>query len=219
MFSEVPLDAIEATEFVDYMDPRARPYLQDINLFWHRIDTIRRYFYPSARAVDALLELPLPDAPRLGVHVRRGDNVIDPGVPNKSDYHLCPDLDYYRRGVQALGPLVDSPLLNGTICVSDDIAWCKENIKEVDYYGNGLASPKEHEPTYLSEVPQDWLDLFTLMTCNYFVLSGSTFGIWGAILSGSSIVVRPDKVYGPLLSYINEELLFPADWKVIPHAA
>jgi hypothetical protein len=77
---------------------------------------------------------------------------------------------------------------------------------------------KEHEPGYGQKVPYDWEDLFLLASCDYYVVSGSTFGIWGALLSGCDPdhVVRPDKVYGPELAYIDSELLFHPDWRVIP---
>lgn len=221
MFMEdIPHTAMEATEFAPHLDPRARPYLQDISLFWNHICTIRTYLQPSELAHEIFLQkrlpLRLPREPRLGIHVRRGDNVVDPGVSNKSDYHLCPDLEYYRRGVQAVARLAPT-MEQGTICVSDDLDWCAENIKEVDLYGTGVAYPKENEPTFGSEVPQDWEDLFLLSMCQYLVISGSTFGIWGAILANTSHVVRPDKVYGPIVdAYTDSELLFPKEWKVIP---
>lgn len=219
-FGEIPDDAIEATEYAQYLDYRARPYLQDITLFWEHIAVIRRFLKPSALVQETFdqkrLPLRLPPAPRLGLHVRRGDNVIDPGVPNKSDYHLCPDLDYYRRGVRAVAYHAPS-LIRGTVCVSDDLAWCVENIEEVDLYGTGVAYPKENEPLYGVTHPQDWEDLFLLAMCDCLVISGSTFGIWGAILANTNDVVRPDKVYGPLVAaYTNAELLFPPEWKVIP---
>jgi hypothetical protein len=211
---EIPHTARESTEFAQHLDPRARPYLQDISLFWNHIYPLRYYLQPSARAIDTLVEMKIPNCPRIGIHVRRGDNVVDPGVPNKSDYHLCPSLDYYQRGLKELAPVAFSN--SSYICVSDDIPWCKENIY-ADYYGEGTAMPKEHEPTFLSTVPRDWIDLFTLTACDYLVISGSTFGIWGALMANTPHVVRPDKIYGPIVAaYTDSELIFPKEWKVIP---
>jgi len=77
--------------------------------------------------------------------------------------------------------------------------------------------PKEHEPTFLSTVPRDWIDLFTLTACDYLVISGSTFGIWGALMANTPHVVRPDKIYGPIVAaYTDSELIFPKEWKSNP---
>lgn len=214
-FGPIPDDAKEATEFATHLDYRARAYLQDVNLFWPYIDVIRQYLQPSetARRVmasvgEGLLNI---EGPWLCVHVRRGDNVFDPGVPNKSDYHLCPPLEYYERGIHAL-----SPWPHGRAVFSDDIPWCKASIA-ARYYGEGIAHPKEHEPDFMTQVPRDWVDLFLMSTCDRFVISGSTYGIWGAILADvrPEDVVRPDKVYGPIVrAYTDESLLFPPGWRV-----
>ena len=215
MFSDdIPFEARESTDYAVHLDYRARPYLQDISLFWHCIDEIREYLKPSALALETLEGIELPEAPRLGVHVRRGDNVIDPGVPNKNDYHLCPPLDYYQRGMWALADEMYMRLYS-TLCLSDDVEWCKENLP-AHYYGHGVAQPKEHEPSFLTTTPVDWIDLFTLAACDYLVISGSTFGVWGAILANTPHVVRPDKIYGPIVAaYTDSELIFPKEWKVI----
>lgn len=224
MFGPIPDYAVDADYMeaaVEHIDPRARAYLQDYNLFADDLDEIREYFFPSERALDVLQGLPQTfDWPTaLGVHVRRGDNVIDPGVPNKSDYHLCPGLDYYERGIGRQWR--DFPDRRNLAVFSDDIPWCRENLPIAKYYGDGRAYWKEHEDLYGVDTPHDWIDLFTLARCNYFVVSGSTFGIWGALIAGvpDSHVVRPDKVYGPLLDFIDESLMFPPDWKVISHAS
>ena len=212
-FDLIPDYAHESTEFAEHLDSRARPYLQDVNLFWPYIDEIRPYLYPSALAMDTLSQITLPPMPRLGVHVRRGDNVVDPGVPNKADYHLCPSLDYYLRGMSIFTSDTD---LVSTICLSDDVPWCLDNIR-ADYYGDGTAYLKENEPGYGTVVPQDWIDLFTLATCDYLVISGSTFGVWAAIMANTNRVVRPDRIYGPIVeAYTDCNRIFPPDWKVIP---
>lgn len=223
MFGPIPDYAVDAhfiEDAVSHIDPRARPYLQDYNLFADDLDEIREYFFPSDLALNIIALTPdafntLDWVRTLGVHVRRGDNVVDPGVPNKSDYHLCPDLDYYSRGMMQFLVLEWDKLA----VFSDDIPWCRENFK-ADFFGDGRAYWKEHEERYGKDVPNDWIDLFTLARCKYFVVSGSTFGIWGALIAGvpDSHVVRPSKVYGPALDFIDESLMFPPDWKVI-HAS
>lgn len=220
MFGPIPDHAIEAYDTVDAVeriDPRVRPYLQDYSLFADHMDEIRGYLQPSESALGLLLTEDQIPPGTLGVHVRRGDNVVDPGVPNKSDYHLCPPLDYYKRGTAHM--IIAHSEWDNRAVFSDDIPWCKENFRRtVDYWGNGEGYWKEHEERFGIDAPNDWIDLFRLAQCDHFVISGSTFGIWAALLANvpGDHVVRPDRVYGPLLSYIDSELLFPPDWKVLP---
>ena len=215
LFGPIPDTAVEAAEFAQHLDYRCRDYLQDINLFIDYLPTLRMFFQPSLHAAEHVPDLfsyfNLRET--LGVHVRRGDNVVDPGVPNKADYHPPPSLAYYRRGIAHFS------FVPHIVCVSDDIPWCRENIP-AHFYSEGRAYFKEHEPEYGKAVPQDWVDFFLLAQCDYFVVTGSTFGIWAALLAdvASSHVVRPNKVYGPLLSYIDSELLFDPRWEVISAA-
>lgn len=209
-FNDVEVaSARESTEFATHLQLRARPYLQDIHLFWDRLDKIREYLQPSPLAREILSQYALPPRPRIGVHVRRGDNVFDPGIANKEDYHLCPSLAYYQKGIAMQPP-------GNLVVISDDTSWCSENIPAA-FYGSGIAHPKEHEPEFLTTEPRDWIDLFLLAQCDYFVISGSTFGIWGVILANvpPENVIRPDKVYGPLIPWVYEDLLFHPYWRVL----
>ena len=224
LFGDVPPEARESTEFVTHLDPRALPYLQDINLFWPYIDLIRGYLKPSPLARQILTQNyhlhDLPPPPKLAVHVRRGDKVpgADPGVANNSDYHLCHSLDYYQRGVEEILGHPELEEENPWLCIfSDDVSWCRERFLDADYYGNGVGHPKEHEPKFSTTEPRDWIDLHVMAECDFFVLSGSTFGVWSAILADvpPDHVVRPDKIYGPIVSaYTDESLLFPPGWRI-----
>lgn len=208
LFGVVPANATEAYTLCEHIDVRTRQYMQDIHLFIGELEQFIHYFMPSPLALEILSGYPPVPGGSLGVHVRRGDNVYDPGVPNKAEYHLVLPVGFYDRGIAQLstgGPLA---------VFSDDIGWCKSNIA-ADFYGDGRASLKEHEAGYFSQPLYDWIDLFRMMSCNSFVIGGSTFGIWSALLSESGNVVRPDKVYGPRLDFIDSELLFHPDWKVL----
>lgn len=190
-----------------HIDPRARDYLQDVNLFWHCIDEIREYLKPSELAKE-LLNFKRTFGPLLGIHVRRGDNVYDAGVPNKFDYHLTMPVEYYQheRQFMSLG-------MRETLVVSDDIPWCKEHIP-ADIYGDGRPYWKEHEERFGIDEPFDWVDLFLLARCTNFIIGGSTFAVWGAILAESNHVVRPKKIHGPLIDYVDVNALYPAVWRV-----
>jgi len=212
LFGPIPDDAKESTDFAAHLDYRARPYLQDVNLFLPYLDLIRTYLQPSELAIEVLSYYELPKRPRLGIHVRRGDNVFDPGVPNKGDYHFCPPWSYYYRAAAEFADHYES-----TAVFSDDVEACRVNLP-AQFYGDGRAYWKEHEEHFGKDAPWDWIDLFLMSRCNYLVITGSTYGIWGAFLANlvPQNVVRCDKVYGPIVSaYTNSELMFDPDWRVL----
>lgn len=212
LFGPIPSDAKESTEFISHLDPRALPYLQDVNLFLPYLGLIRSYLQPSDLAIEILSYYELPKRPRLGVHVRRGDNVYDPGVPNKGDYHFCPSWSYYFTAAA----IYDWDYTSLAV-FSDDVEACKLHLP-AQFYGDGRAYWKEHEESFGKDAPWDWIDLFLLAQSDYLVVTGSTFGIWGALLADvpPEHVVRPDKVFGPIVSaYTNSELMFHPDWRVL----
>jgi hypothetical protein len=213
----IPVGALDASTLVNYMSAEDAPYLQDQRLFKNSMDKIRAYLTPSELALDLLhgqdlLSLP-PTRPRLCMHVRRGDKIYDPGVHGIDQYFVQPTAAYYFQGAATF----DADVCCGSVCCfSDDIEWCKRYIP-AHFYGNGIAHPKEHEPEFHTAVPMDWMDLFMMSWCDYFVISGSTLGIWGALLANvpPDHVIRPDIVYGPMLSRVDSELLFDPHWQVL----
>ena len=211
MFGTIPDDAVESTQYVHNMDVRSLPYLQDFSLFENVLPLMRDYLRPSPLAQEILnphLDR-LPIGPRLGVHVRRGDKIDDPGTPNIHEYFIQPGADYFIRGINAFPAQ--------SLCVfSDDLDWCRANLPPADFYGLGKPHPREQVPEFWTQEPEDWIDLLLLASCDSFVTTGSTLGIWGALIADppASDVLRPDVVYGPKLSFVDAELLFNPEWRV-----
>ncbi len=208
---------LQATGEVAHIHEQDRIYAQDVNLFLPIINFIRACLAPSAAALEILdgpgcapfNQLPKPI---LSVHVRRGDNVPgqDPGVADKQNYYVLPNLDYYQRAIAALRNWFEPA---SVAVFSDEPAWCERHLgSDVDYVHHGLPRPKEHEAAYATAPVRDWVDLQLMARCQYHVVTGSTFGIWGAILAGDNPTIRCTPVYGPKLRRINEDLLFPSTW-------
>lgn len=219
MFGDVPDEALDTfnSPAIEYLNlsAQALPYLQVYELIKDVLPELRSYLRPSWKAQQILQPYldKFPESPVLGIHVRRGDNVVDAGVPNKSDYYYLPPLQYYQRGIDLLARDPEIKLA----CFSDDIAWCRSNIPAA-FYGDGRAQPKEHEPDFLTTEPRDWIDLFLLSTSDYLVLSNSTFGVWAAFMANvpTDHVVRADKYFGPLLTpLVNAEMMFDPDWRIV----
>lgn len=207
----------EATNLpeVAHIDPRVRPYMQDYGLFKPIMNKIRTWFAPSDSAkreldrFEVFHELPRP---RLGVHVRRGDYVPgqDPTCPDRENYYIFPWVSYYLNAIAMFRHSAASIAV-----FSDEPDWCMNNLPG-DYFHQGVPHPKEHEPDFATAPVLDWIDLQLMAQCDYHVVTGSTYGIWAALLarppSDSLHVVRATPVYGPKLSFINEDVLFPSHW-------
>lgn len=206
-------EGVEAHNLVPHIDERHRMYLQDLALFEQHLPQIRRYLQPSPLAKEILREeiavFAELEGPILSVHVRRGDNVPgqDPGVPDKENYYLLPPHEYYLRAIELL-----RPGMNSVCAFSDDPDWCLANLP-VDYVRYGVPHPKEHEPDFFTAPVLDWIDLQLMALCDRHVVTGSTFGIWGALLADSERTIRPAAVYGPYLPWVREDWLFPITWQ------
>lgn len=123
------------------------------------------------------------------IHIRRGDYV---NLTN--EYVQLFDSDYYKKAMENIG--------GDFIVVSDDINWCKENIK-----GKNI--------TY-SESKSEVEDLALMISCENNIIANSSFSWMGAYLNPNpnKIVVAPTKWFGKNLNHNTKDLI-PKDWKKI----
>ena len=132
----------------------------------------------------------------LCLHVRRADMALVSQV----SFHGSCDLDYYKRGAEYISK---NKKVDHIYIFSDDIAWCKENIK-LDYpitYVEKDLSGKKGEG-----------HLILMSACRNFVIPNSTFSWWAAWLGGDKdkIVVAPKNWF--TTDSINTKDLFPENW-------
>lgn len=211
LFVDNPAGA-HPSSYAAHIDERARIYLQDAGLFADVLDEIRAYCAPSALAhgIFDSFEFFALRRPILGMHVRRGDNVpgADLATPEKWRYHVCPGLEYYTAALAVV------PEHASLAVFSDDIEWCEANLA-ADYFHHGTPRPKELAPGYF-DPPLDWVDWHLLATCDSFVLSNSTFGVFAGYLADKPTIV-PSPFFGPDLDYIDARLLWAGrDWTELP---
>lgn len=205
----------EATRFVPYMDPRARAYLQDYNLFKGVADRVHKFFQPSELAcqtLDSIWETSLPtDEPVASVHIRRGDNVTHP-----QGYHPLRSWDYYRSALA----LINS---NHVAVFSDDPEWCEKNfenetgIKPVLVY-RGVDRPREYvdRVKYETAPVLDWIDLQLMARCDEHIISNSTYAWWGAFLSDDPSPIYPSNWFGwRIRDWTDASLMFPESWREV----
>jgi hypothetical protein len=102
------------------------------------------------------------------LHIRRGDYLKFPNI------HPVPDISYYYKALDLISD-------KGKVIVfSDDIEWCKENLK-----GDFIFSKFE----------EDYLDLYTMSKCHHHIMANSSFSWWGAWLSQTEGMVIYPKIW------------------------
>jgi hypothetical protein len=129
----------------------------------------------------------------LCVHVRRGDYV---GI----SYYEIIGKDYHNKALEKMKSLVS---LDKIYVFSDDIEWCKENMKfdiPTMFVGHEYAGVKAEGHTYL------------MSCCKYFIIPNSSFSWWGAWLSSNKdkIVIAPKKWFND--SIHDSKDLTPPSW-------
>lgn len=127
------------------------------------------------------------------IHVRRSDYVT---IKNGT-CHPPVTVDYLRKAV-------DVSKAKKFVIISDDIAWCKENLGFID----ALYSPFSNEHFGYD---------FSLMTqCKSAIISNSSFSWWGAWLGEKKDVVAPSVWFGEDSGVPKKwNDIYCEDWKVL----
>lgn len=120
------------------------------------------------------------------LHIRRTDYI------NQSYFHPLCSLDYYKQAIEIIGN--ELPI----VVVSDDIEWCKNNIK-ADFY---------------SENSTNIEDLYIMSQAENNIIANSSFSWWGAWLNQNpkKIIVAPENWFGEGYSHYIMKDLIPNDW-------
>ncbi|HRG37135.1 MAG TPA: alpha-1,2-fucosyltransferase [Bacteroidia bacterium] len=133
----------------------------------------------------------------VAIHVRRGDYVTNPGT---NEYHGVLPLSYYEHAIEVASSsrkLLNQPLF---VVFSDDIDWCKENIKS------------ELLNIHFMEQNGSVIDLFLMSKCDHQIIANSSYSWWSAYINSNpdKIVIAPEYWFkgGPK----NTDDLIPKNW-------
>lgn len=131
----------------------------------------------------------------VAIHIRRGD-YLSPQYYNW--YWHLDETDYYQKAIEH----VKKKFENCSFFVfSDDIAWCKENMKFED--ANYIDWNKGDDSVY---------DMYLMSLAKVNVIANSTFSFWGAYLNkNSEMTIYPNRWYREDFPCENPDI-FPADW-------
>ena len=131
----------------------------------------------------------------VGVHVRRADFL-------RPDFHLCGNtvasVNYLKNAMNFYKKQYDNAFF---VFVSDDKKWCKQNIISDD--------------VIFSDFKDGINDLAIMTLCDHNIITGGTFGWWGAWLAGGQVVYLKDWPWPG--SWLDEygmikEDYFPSEW-------
>jgi hypothetical protein len=130
----------------------------------------------------------------VSLHVRRGDYVHD---KNTNQKHGTKTLDYYQQAIKHIVKKVKNPKF---FVISDDPAWCKQNLK-FDY------------PTvYVTHNTAGEEDMRLMRACKHNIIANSSFSWWGAWLNENpgKIVIAPKQWFND--PSINPKDIIPSTW-------
>jgi hypothetical protein len=170
-------------------------YFQTEKYFASFKDEVKKDFTFKEEIVDdckRILSEIDTDRPLVSVHIRRGD------YTQLQDFHpLCP-VEYYLDSLNIVGndhyPVV----------FSDDIEWCKNNLKlDEAYYCDGN---------------DQFVDMCLMSMCDSNIIANSSFSWWGAWLNRNEnkTVVAPSQWFGSKLADKNTDDMYCEGWVKCP---
>ena len=187
---------IQEDRTIDYLIVSEKgSYYQDLEKYYYNLQRNNNYWFVGYWQNEAFFKLFEKEIREdfylenkgvqkdsLLVQIRRGDFV------NNSKHEYC-DLTWYKDSISMMSEKTD---IKSVIFASDDIDWVKNNF---DYI--------EIEKIFLDTDEKETFE--TMLTCENFVISNSSFGWWGAWLSKAKNVICP-KVWYPADTTWNTQL-------------
>lgn len=172
---------------VDYSPiPGYFPQMGNVDLFGYFQSEL--YFKDAKEEVLKVLKTEFQKIPYGFIHIRHGDYL---NLPN---HHPTQSIEYYLKGMDELG-------FSQYLCFSDDIPWCKKNLKD-------------SRITFV-EGTNEIQDLRLMSKCEGAVIANSSFSWWAAYLSESSKVIIPRNWFGPAFGNYAIEHRLVDGWKAI----
>jgi hypothetical protein len=159
-----------------------------------------KYFIENENEIRSNLEIPkhiksyimnkynILNKETVSIHVRRGDYI------NLQNIHPLQSIDYYENAYD----IINDNSIN-VLVFSDDINWCKENIKF-----NNI--------TYI-EGETNIIDMYIMSLCTHNIISNSSFSWWGAWLNDNKNkkVIAPINWFGPKSNFYTGDII-PEKW-------
>ncbi len=171
-------------------------YWQSDKYFSDQADIIRKdlsFKNPPSSKYSEIMAL-IENGTTVSLHVRRGDYVKEKLA---SEILGALPLSYYESAMKYIASKVANPVF---IVFSDDINWCKKNLKA------------KYKIVFADVGGKSWEDLQVMSLCNHHIIANSSFSWWGGWLNPSQekIVVAPKNWFKE--KSMNSVRLFPEEW-------
>ena len=128
------------------------------------------------------------DAPRVSIHVRRGDYVAN------SANHTVTGIEYYADAINKF--FSKEPYR--FVVFSDDPEWCRQMF----------------DGGHIVDINDSYTEMCMMSMCDHHIIANSSFSWWGAWLNPNpeKIVVAPSMWFGPNLRHNSIVDLLPDTW-------
>lgn len=176
-------------------------YWQTEKYFKEIESTIKNDFsfqYPLSE-LETTLNNQIRSTNSICVNFRRTDFV---NLKNSADTHGVTEMDYYEHAIQLIAEKVYEPHF---YIFSDDIEWCKENIKL-----NYPMTFVDHQ--YKGIKFSSYLQL--MKNCKHFIIPNSTFAWWAAWLAENEnkVVIAPKNWFKDEILQNQTDDIIPTGW-------
>jgi len=165
-------------------------YYQTEKYFLHNRNEILNLYTPSKKDLDYIKQKygKILKNETCSIHIRRGDYL------NLQTYHPLCTMHYYNNAITDVGED------NLFLVFSDDIEWCKENLKGQNFV--------------FIENEKDYIDLYIMSMCNNNIIANSSFSWWGAWLNDNKnkIVTIPSLWFGPAKGNTPTKDIYSEGW-------
>ena len=160
-------------------------YWQNERYFENNKFEILKELSPSDDVLKKLKLTPFIDKNIVSLHVRRTDYITSNG------YHPVQSIEYYKKALDIIGEY------DYVFVFSDDIQWCKNNLK----FNNMI----------FMEGFNDVEDLWLMSMCKNNIIANSSFSWWGAYLNTNSNkkIVAPLTWFG---QFTGKNQTLPKEW-------
>lgn len=157
-----------------------------------------KYFKEYRTEIIKAFDIPYKALPGfVSIHVRRGDYLQFP------DKHPAVPYAYIR---EAVFMMVEKGYKSFVVC-SDDIKWCIEKFQPLKVSGAEFTYSEKRKPIE---------DLAMMQSCEYNIISNSSFSWWAAWLNPNpnKVVISPskDNWYGSGNKHLCTDDMIPDEW-------
>jgi hypothetical protein len=162
-------------------------YWQSEKYFKQHSKEIQNELSPNELTLKKIQSIPFISENNISLHVRRTDYIKSNG------YHPVQSVEYYKSAIDLIGDY------DYIFVFSDDINWCKENLK----FKNMI---------FMTDFT-DLEDICIMSMCKNNIIANSSFSWWGAWLNRNSNkkVISPKKWFGQNANLYEGDIQ-PQEW-------